>query len=200
MGLPVVYAAWHGRNIWRAALGKAALTVEPLHLIVIGLLVSFAGVVWQWQRTEAGGRGLIQSTTTSVPNQWDLPPGPKSGPIGPIAGAELLELFRTLRKPCTIKITAPPENNNLKDTLRWIAEYGGCKLDSNTNRRNVDDLEEPKPTKVRGIVVHWANENDEIGEKVYRFFEALSFVVALSNRISPKYAVWIDIGPGSPWK
>lgn len=57
---PAGYAAWHGANLWRQSRGRSALKLEPVHLILIGLLIAAAGLGWQWY-----SRSIESSVATS---------------------------------------------------------------------------------------------------------------------------------------
>jgi hypothetical protein len=46
--ISLAYIIWHGTNLLRVHYGKASLKLEPMHLIVVGLLIAVAGVVWQF--------------------------------------------------------------------------------------------------------------------------------------------------------
>jgi hypothetical protein len=50
MVAPAAYAAWHGTNVWRETHHKAALRLEPIYVVIFGLLIAAAGVGWQWYR------------------------------------------------------------------------------------------------------------------------------------------------------
>jgi hypothetical protein len=134
--------------------------------------------------------------------QYNNPePGPKRGPIGPILAVELSQAFATIR-PCRLYFTSGEDNGNLRETLRWIAEYGGgCYPLVKAEVVPMLNADHPPPMQNRlpGIVVHW-NEGLAPGEKVVKLLE--NFNVRANHQTFDKKldAIWIDIGPGDPWK
>jgi hypothetical protein len=148
------------------------------------------------------------STTQPPVGDWNRPPDATGGPIGPILAVELASTFEQLPKPCTVKTTAPPQTE-LASTITWILTYGSpsgdliCTVESaNPGPPNVDEPAPPAPTIEPGIVIHW-NQNYKPGERIAHFFDADGFKVRVSHRLptnSPPGMIWLDIGPGSPWK
>ncbi len=135
--------------------------------------------------------------------------GPSGGPLGPIMAAELVQLFKSLSRPCAVMVTSAEEKSSLRNTLAWLLTQpqrdGGAECSSWTNRAlpNADDPEPASlPSNVPGIVVHWSDAYKD-GERVSQFFDADGMKVSVSHRMprnSPSYLVWLDLGPGSPWK
>jgi hypothetical protein len=133
-------------------------------------------------------------------------PGPQGGPIGPIAAVKFTQIFNTVPKPCTVRLTSPP-NSELAKTFSWLLTHGGpkadviCNVDQSVQMPNVD---EPFQEKIAesGIVIHW-DDSFEVGAKITHWFDAIGFKIGISHRLPPHSAptlIWIDIGNGSPWK
>ena len=136
----------------------------------------------------------------------DLSPGAHQGPLGPITAIEFTQTFNVLPKPCQIRLTSPP-NSELASTFGWLLQYGGpkndviCEVNYVAGPQDVDEVD-PPITKEPGLVVHW-DSSFLPGEKIAHFFDADGFNVRYSHRLpphSPQNLIWIDIGPGSPWK
>jgi hypothetical protein len=49
-GASLVYMMWHGINVLLSRRGKPSLKLEPVHVILIGLLITAAGLGWQWAK------------------------------------------------------------------------------------------------------------------------------------------------------
>jgi hypothetical protein len=87
-------SAWHAINTWRVRHGKPSVKVEPVHLIILGLAISAAGVIWLavWQP-----KAVIASTPPIV-TQGNADPGPLewykafSMEGGPRAGRNIIAL------------------------------------------------------------------------------------------------------------
>jgi hypothetical protein len=62
----------HFVNERRQQRGERPIKLEPIHVILIGLLITAAGVGWQWQRGNAAS-----------------PPGPAAAPIQPVTAANV---------------------------------------------------------------------------------------------------------------
>lgn len=106
------------------------------------------------------------------------------------------------QRPCQLKITAPPENDDLAVTLRGLAIAVGCSVISGT-KRDIDphiEKEENEGTIRDFILVH-AKEA----------YSLTGFIGGLSNSFSVRRTysmpanlgdnvIWIQIGPGSPWR
>lgn len=149
---------------------------------------------------------VAASTNPSVKDWRNLAPSPWGGPFGPIMAVEIVQTFEELPKPCVVKVTAPPENENLRGTLNWILQYG-AKCDIAENPIGPPNVDEPQSAEVQpngnpGIIIHWAADYSW-GENAAHFFDSSSFKVSISHRLPPNsnpHLIWIDIGPGSPWK
>jgi hypothetical protein len=152
----------------------------------------------------------------SVADWRNRPSSPWAGPMGPVFALELVATFNRLPKPCLLKITGP--DNPFVATFRWLLTYGvitsgpaGSGPFSNSvceiapDSVEPPDIDEPnpvKPTTEPGIVVHW-NENYAPGKDIAKYLDNSTLRVSVSHRMpkgSPPNLIWIDIGPGSPWK
>jgi hypothetical protein len=153
-----------------------------------------------------------QSLATPAVVLRDVPASSQGGPIGPILAVEMVQWFSQLPKPCLVKLTYASDNQNLGRTLDWILSYGDptkvnggaiCDMQPDVlSPPNIDEPSSPRKTTDPGIVVHW-NENFTPGQGIAHFFDADGFNVKVSHRLppnSPPNLIWLDIGPGSPWK
>jgi hypothetical protein len=154
-------------------------------------------------------RSSDEATMTIInsPKNWqNIPSGPWAGPLGPILAVELLDVFQQLPKPCAAKVTAPHDNENLRATMAWILQYGAkCEIVGDSS--GLPNADEPRSAQVlpntnAGIVVHWSSDYP-VGGNVAHWFDTSTFKVSTSLRLPPNsdpHLVWIDVGPGSPWK
>ncbi len=180
--------------------------MEPTNVILLGLLIAFAGLAWQTFRQSSQASAVATGSTNTEPSPTtqsllDEPAGPRSGPLGPIAAAELFELFSIAPKPCLFRVTAPSENEHLGATIRWLGEHAKCQSVPEDTIKNIDDAA-VNVSSVPGIVIH-ATDGNIFAEKLARFFDAMRIKTATSNQLPGRAGsglVWIDIGPGSPWK
>lgn len=138
----------------------------------------------------------------AVPS-WQRPAGPEEGPFGPITSVEIATAFRSLRHPCYVMVTAQPSTRVFGDALRWILtqpEGGGCTSWREPSPREVGTAP-ILHTSQGGIVIHYRSSFASARRIVRQFVGA--FNVEISHAMpptSPENLVWIDIGPGSPWK
>jgi len=63
----VVAFLWHAVSTWREHKGKPRLRLEPSHIIILGLAIALAGVVWQMRSPQSGKPSLPDSTSTRDP-------------------------------------------------------------------------------------------------------------------------------------
>jgi hypothetical protein len=135
---------------------------------------------------------------------WQREPGPKEGPFGPIFAWELVQEFEQIHKPCNIKIRAAKDTKAFRDTFAWLLENGAhCPPDLSSTPPNLDpeDSHPPEP-KTGGIVVRF-NDGFDDGARIAHFLDSSALKVSISHRLpkgTPSNLIWIDIGPGSPWK
>ncbi len=184
-----------------AALWFAVRFIAPMASQQVGILTA----------VPPPAQSAIQQTPppakTIAPSDWrNIPPGPWAGPIGPIMAIEIVQTFQQLPQPCVVKVTAPSENDNLRSTLNWILEYGAkCEIAPMTlGPPNADEPQsaELQPNSNSGMIIHWAADYPS-GENASHFFDSSTFKVSISHRLPPNsnpHLIWIDIGPGSPWK
>jgi hypothetical protein len=154
----------------------------------------------------------VVSPLPTSPSTWDTPPSAQGGPIGPILAIEFVQAFDALPKPCKVMISAP-QGSHLRETLYWLLNYGGssrgpggtavCEMESPAlSPQNVDEPNPIKPNPETGIIIHW-DQSFTSGEQVAHWFDADGFNVRISHHLpnnSPSNLIWIDIGPGNPWK
>jgi len=193
-------------NGWREKRGYPRGKLEPAHLIVAGLVgtllcsaAAIAGLIWQYFNVNSASTApTITSTVASPPT--DVPAGPHSGPIGPIAALGFWSLLQKVPKPCTIRITSLADNENMRQTLRWIADFAKCEMFNETGVKSID--EHKNEFQEAGFLIHY-EENNKFGEAVAHFFDSMAAKVLTSHKL-PKNAgvdlIWIEIGPGSPWR
>jgi hypothetical protein len=131
---------------------------------------------------------------------------PKADPIGSTFSIQLAQLLHGLHQPCLFKITNTSKSE-LGGVIYWVLSYGNipsgplCAFLPNNPLPNAD-IPLIKPTTDPGIIVHWKISNPD-GEKVAHFLEAMGANVHISRQLdgdAPDHLIWIDIGPGSPWK
>jgi hypothetical protein len=153
-----------------------------------------------------------QSLATPAVVLRDAPASSQGGPIGPILAVEVVQWFSQLPKPCLVKLTYASDNQNLGRTLDWILSYGDptkvnggaiCDMHPDVlSPPNIDEPSSPRKTTDPGIVVHW-NENFTQPKESHISLMPMGFNVKVSHRLppnSPPNLIWLDIGPGSPWK
>jgi len=194
------------------------LASEIWNFVPLGLM-AVAGVIWIYMgvtRTEPlmkielpkVNSAAEESSTTppSVADWRNRPSSPWAGPIGPIHAVELVSIFQRLPSPCVVKVTAPTDNENLRATLEWILQYGAkCEIASTPMvppSADEPQFAEVQPNTKPGVIIHWAPDFSS-GENIALFFDSSTYKVAISHRLPPNsnpHLVWIDIGPGSPWK
>jgi hypothetical protein len=159
------------------------------------------------QKTEQKTQPVVESAQQAAVPAWNIPSSAQGGPVGPIFAAEFVQwLDDHLPKPCVIKVTAPPDSE-LGKTIAWLAQYGGgrglCTIyQDDSGPRNIDDGEQVVLSAEPGIVIHSKAEFTP-AEQIVHFFHSSGFNVKVSHRMpprSPANLIWIDIGPGSPWK
>jgi hypothetical protein len=73
----VVASIWHWGNIWREKRGKARLTLDPIHIIVLGLVIALAGVGWQIWRGQKPVE-VVQAAIAAAPANASIPEKPKT--------------------------------------------------------------------------------------------------------------------------
>jgi hypothetical protein len=91
MFVPVTYAVWHGANLWREQKGMPSLILEPVHVILLGLLIAFGGAIWQWRRGDTGPSPLERVAGPASPSR--VAPSSKLSEAMPSAPSPTLELI-----------------------------------------------------------------------------------------------------------
>jgi hypothetical protein len=129
--------------------------------------------------------------------------------IGTTFALQLAQLLNRLPKPCTIKFTAPGHSDEVASVISWVVSYGNpsgqaiCSpAPSEAGPLNENAPAPLKPTTESGIIVHW-DASFTAGQDVANALDHLGLFVRTSHRIpehSPSNFIWIDVGPGSPWK
>jgi DNA-binding IclR family transcriptional regulator len=77
-----------------------------------------------------------------------------------------------------------------------------CDIAQNSGLPRADLSTMLKPTTEPGVVVHWKADYQP-GEKIAHLLASMGAKVSISHQLdtdAPSNLVWIDIGPGSPWK
>jgi hypothetical protein len=128
--------------------------------------------------------------------------------IGTTLSLQLAQMLGRLPKPCTIKLTSQSKDD-LASVIGWVVSYGSlsggaiCSLVGNdAEPPNIDDPQPIKPTSDSGMVVHW-DAGSADAQPIAHFFDSCGVRVSVSHRLPPNASanfIWIDIGPGSPWK
>ncbi len=128
--------------------------------------------------------------------------------IGTTFSLQLAQMLGQLPKPCTVKLTTQ-SNDDLASVIVWVVSYGSplggaiCSLvGKDTEPPDIDNPKEPKLTSDPGAVVHWDKAKID-AQPIAHFFDSSGVKVSISHRLPPNPPVnfvWIDIGPGSPWK
>ena len=135
---------------------------------------------------------------------WKRSPSMQEGPFGPIAAVEFVDMFRRVLQPCILKITYPSAINKFGDTFRWILtqrEGARCQLFQEKNPPDIGSVS-VSPTTEPGIVLR-LKEGFGAGAQLARLLDGSGFRIVVSHKMptpSPDNLIWIDIGPGSPWK
>jgi hypothetical protein len=184
---------------------------KVLQTIAIPVLVWLPFFIWQlgYETKSAEAPAMFTTPVPPAPHivvprplvSWRRPPGPQEGPFGPILAVELSQEFSRIR-PCTVMVTAPTDKPEFTGTLAWILTYGsGCGVQG---KEELPRAEEPalRGRKIPGMTIHWSPRYTA-GPRIAHWFDASGFQVDVSNKLpekSPLELIWIDIGPGSPWK
>lgn len=133
------------------------------------------------------------------------PSGSPNHAVGPTFSIEAAQLFHGLPQPCLIKLT-DPSTTDIGQTIAWVLRYGnipsGPICDVQPNELESADDSAVRPATEPGIVIHW-NPDFVPAEKVVAYFSSMGLKMRVSHRLdqgAPRNLIWIDIGPGSPWK
>jgi hypothetical protein len=201
-------------NIWPAiraritgASGSEAVEVQKLPWWRRPIPVMVLLVIFAWLPSFIG---LFQaSSPPTAPSPSPMAPPPPSSqerPLGSTFSIQLAQTLESLPKPCLIKLTGP-HNTELFRTIDWVIAYGHgdmqpiCSRVEDNPIPNADE-QLPKRAPDGELIVHWNQLNKQV-EKLALFFIGVGLKTSSSHILpprSPDNLVWIDIGPGSPWK
>jgi hypothetical protein len=69
----IIAASWHSANLHRRKHEKPDLKLEPIYIIILGLVIALGGVVWQWQRASSpdGKIAQLESQISSLTKALD---------------------------------------------------------------------------------------------------------------------------------
>lgn len=178
------------------------------------ILMIIAGAIWVVRSWEAPKQielvSAEHSQQSAVPVSPPPPAAPNSGThiIGTTFSLQLAQMLGRLPKPCNIKLT-DQSGGDLPSVISWVVSYGNpegtaiCSLTGNNSEPpNADEPTTVMPTSNPGMVVHWDAKFVET-QPVVHFFDSCGVKVSVSHRLppnTPANLIWIDIGPGSPWK
>jgi hypothetical protein len=127
--------------------------------------------------------------------------------FGPIQPLDLEGRFMRSKQPCVLKLSAVPEQMNFRSIIAMIATRNSvCTIvddaaDQSPATRDIDLP--PTPTPPAGLLIRWNKDTQPQGESVAQWFEGAGFIVNRGHILPPNSAateIWIDIGPGSPWR
>jgi hypothetical protein len=136
---------------------------------------------------------------------WQRPITEQGGPVGPIFAAEMVQAFKGLPQPCAVRVTAPDKGSfvNTIQPLLIRPTYGaGCMLWTRPFGQPLSLINRPPLSSVPGVVIQW-NSVLKQGDLIVKFFESNNFIVSVSHdlpELAPPNLIWLDFGPGSPWR
>lgn len=172
-----------GAPNFRARLPNFVATEKWNFVPVILMMIAFAMWIWrisiqpkQLTNVERGEKATDSSSSSATPSGWqDYPSSGERGPIGPLLAAELVQTFKDLPKPCSVRVTFAAGTENLGSALTWLLtdkSYGaGCDISPNPQPPNIDAAPPPKPTTEEGIVIHY-DKTFGLGQNIAHFFDA----------------------------
>ncbi len=172
------------------------------------ILMIIAGLIWVIHSLE----GPTEQPTISASPPPVVPPNSTTvqgnNHIGTTFSLQLAQMLGRLPKPCNIKLTSP-NGSDLASVISWVVSYGNpsgasiCSLTGNDSEPpNADEPTAVMPNSNPGMVVHWDAKFVET-QPILHFFDSCGVKVSISHRLPPNAPanfIWIDIGPGSPWK
>lgn len=146
---------------------------------------------------------ILATIPSKVTPEWKRPASGKEGPFGPIFAVEIVQEFSSIQ-PCNLRVTWPKDKEQFGKSLEWILTYGAhCKIKpKNISLLDADQPKTPDPRKSPGVTVHW-NKSFQEGAQVAHWFDASGFLTFMSNNVfsdDEPDVIWIDIGPGDPWR
>jgi hypothetical protein len=147
-----------------------------------------------------------KSDSYRQPPSWQQPASGHGGPIGPTMALQIVQEFKSLPQPCAVRVTTSADKEPFRSTLIWLLTQqnlgAGCSLWDERSTPNIDDPAGPKKATAPGVVIHWDLAFKD-GERIAHFFDADGMKISISHQMSghaPPNLIWIDVGPGSPWK
>lgn len=173
--------------------------------------LTLAGLIWVVRSWEAPKQ--TEPMTSERSQQPAVPVSPSPAPNGSHVGTtfslQLAQTLGRLPKPCNIKLTDQSGGGDLPSVINWVVSYGSpegtaiCSLTGEDHEPPGADVPSAvMPTSYPGMVVHWDPKFVE-GQSIAHFFNSCGVKVRISHRLPQNASanfVWIDIGPGSPWK
>jgi hypothetical protein len=183
--------------------------------LVYGMLSAGLGlVVYSFAGAIDGAYSHAQAISDRYYDTWKYPIDKQHGPVGPILALEMRwEVFHALDmyKPqrCLMYLTQSPDSGSLREVFTDLftnIQYGaGCSqyyipsLPAGTGAPGVS-ISQQRTTK--GITFHFGSLN-KIGDSLLYDFRIHDFNISMEHALPsgvPDDLIWIDIGPGSPWK
>jgi hypothetical protein len=136
----MAYLLWHGMNWLRSYFGMREIKLEPIHVIVFGLLIAAAGVGWQWARPSTAPSPAVGTTTATPipPTAANLPrPNPATELIaGPYERIDIAKLIPIL---ASIDDLLNKEGIPISRKLSLLLGAGGLSEASITELKLIDD-------------------------------------------------------------
>jgi hypothetical protein len=146
------------------------------------------------------GRVVVRSAK----QPWERELGPKEGPFGPTFAMGMANAFKDrVPHPCIVNVSGASDTQPFAGALQWIIyNVSGCQQWDNKRRLapSIDPLTIGHPPP--GITIHWNKANKD-GENIPQLFANTGLKLSSSNQMpddSPVNLIWLEIGPGSPWK
>jgi hypothetical protein len=171
--------------------------------LVFGLSTGVAVSLW-----------IVALSPTPVAHNPDPPHTPQPAvhlsqqQVGSTFSIQFAQLLHGMPQPCAIKVT-DPTSSELGRTIQWVLLYGNnpqpifsCGTGGRSSGILDDGIHLAKPTTEPGITVHY-RLGYEPGERIAHFLDSMGALVRKSRELdsdAPDYLIWLDFGPGSPWK
>jgi hypothetical protein len=100
--------------------------------------------------------------------------------------------------PCTLIVTAPDEYANLRDNVSFIIARGKCHVIQNLPPADAD--QPIVPNSKPGVILHWDSSFHMPVDVVRGLGQWFNLEVSHKIPGDDPHLIWIDIGPGRPWK
>ena len=135
---------------------------------------------------------------------WQQNSSVQGGPFGPIFAFEMIQEFKKLPKPCAVILRTAKDKKAFRDVFVWLLTEGAeCTPKEALEPPNIDaSVSYPDMPTTPGMVMCW-REGFVFGERIANFFDSGAIKVSVSHNLpknSPSNLIWIDVGPGSPFK